>query len=403
MKIMISLGTRPEAIKLSPLIFEFKRKAECIVVSSGQHNEMLTQVLDFFNIKVDHSLNCMNKTPNLEKLSINIIDQMGPILKKEKPDLIIAQGDTMTVFITAYLAFLSKIPFIHLEGGLRTFDKFSPFPEETFRVMVSRISEFHFVPTKNAKQNLLNEGISEDRILVSGNTVVDALHRANRRVDFNIVKKELLQYNFPVDKLRENPTIVPITVHRRENIGKHLLNICKAIKSLSSNYPDVLFIWLLHKNPDVRKIILSEIGDDSDNVFFTEPLSYNTMVYLLMNSYLIMTDSGGLQEESPTFGKPVIILRELTERPEVVSNGNGFLMGKGVPEKKIKSIFKKLYEDKDLYNSIRKKGNPFGDGKATDRICDFLFDPAIVKFLNNYPGSVNKPISIGKIDEFNWS
>ena len=306
----------------------------------------------------------------------------------------------MTVFITAYLAFLSKIPFFHLEGGLRTFNKLSPFPEEILRTLVGKVAEFHFVPTKIAKQNLLNEGISENRILVTGNTVVDALYLAKDRVNLEKVKTEMLKYKFPVKKLNGKYKIVPITVHRRENIGQPIVNICRSIKKLSIKYKDVIFIWLLHKNPEVRKIIKNGIGLETENIYFTEPLSYNSMVYLMKNSFLLMTDSGGIQEESPTFGKPVIILREFTERPEVVSNGNGFLMGAGVPENKIISIFEKLYEDKSFYKSTNKKGNPFGDGKATERISKFLFNSEIGNFVKNYPESNTLSLSIGKINEF---
>ncbi|MCP5050507.1 MAG: UDP-N-acetylglucosamine 2-epimerase (non-hydrolyzing) [bacterium] len=400
LKIMISLGTRPEAIKLVPLIFKLKDDFEVKVVSSGQHNELLDQVLEFFDVKTDYDLNCMGDVPNLEKLSINIIDTMGGVIEKEKPDMIIVQGDTMTVYQTAFVAFLRQVPIIHLEAGLRTFKKYSPFPEEMLRLLVGRLADFHLCPTEKSKDNLLAEGIREDRILVAGNTVIDALHLAVDKIDETNVFKELEPFNYPIDKLKQGAQTVLLTVHRRENIGQPMKNITRAVKHLAKKFPDIIFTWVLHKNPEVRKMILDEAEGRTENFAMIEPVSYESLVYFMRKSFLMMTDSGGIQEESPTFGKPVIVLRESTERPEVIDSGIGFEVGEGVREERIIELFMKLYNDRELYRSISKKENPFGDGKASDRILQLLLQEDVQAMFKNFPDSADHPLDLSRIQEF---
>lgn len=400
MKIMISLGTRPEAIKLVPLIFKLREAHDVVVVSSGQHDELLDQVLRFFDVKTHYDLNCMGDVPNLEKLSMNIIDTMGTVIGDEDPDAIIVQGDTMTVYQTAFVAFLRKKPLFHLEAGLRTYDKFSPYPEEILRQLVGKLADFHFCPTGKSLDNLLKEGVPRDRILVTGNTVIDALHLAREKVKEENVFRELEEYNFPVERLKQGDQTVLLTVHRRENIGEPMRNICRAVKHLAAKFPHIIFTWVLHKNPHVRKLILDELEGKTENLVTIEPVSYESLVYFMKNSFMMMTDSGGIQEESPTFGKPVIVLRESTERPEIIDSGIGFEMGKGVPEQKIIDTFMKLYEDREFYNNIAAKENPFGDGNASDRIFQLFSSESMQSFLKDYPQSSARTLDTGSINEF---
>ncbi len=400
LKIMISLGTRPEAIKLVPLIFKLRGYFDLLVVSSGQHDELLDQVLRFFDIKTDYDLNCMGNVPNLEKLSMNIIDTMGGVIEKEDPDLIIVQGDTMTVYQTAFVAFLRKKPIIHLEAGLRTYQKFSPFPEEMLRTLVGKLADFHLCPTAKSRDNLLAEGVRKDRITVPGNTVIDALLLAEQKVDETNVFRELSEFNYPLDKLKQGAQTVLLTVHRRENIGQPMRNICRAVKHLAKTFPDIIFTWVLHKNPEVRQLILSETEGRTDNFAMIEPVSYESLVYFMKKSFLMMTDSGGIQEESPTFGKPVIVLRESTERPEIIDAGIGFEAGEGVSQERITELFMTLYEDKELYRSISQKGNPFGDGKAADRIFQLFSQEEVQAFFKDYPDSSSRSLDLSGLDEF---
>jgi len=397
---MISLGTRPEAIKLVPLIFKLRESFEVCVVSSGQHDTLLSQVMDFFGVKTDYDLNCMGNVPNLEKLSINIIDTMGGVIEKEDPDLIIVQGDTMTVYQTAFVAFLRKKPVIHLEAGLRTFQKFSPYPEEMLRLLVGRIADVHLCPTGKSKANLLAEGIKADRILTAGNTVIDALLLAEKKVQEENVFNELKQFDYPLDMLKQGAQTVLLTVHRRENIGQPMINICRAVKRLAKQFPDIVFSWVLHKNPHVRKLILDETKDRTANFAMIEPVTYESLVYFMKKSFLMMTDSGGIQEESPTFGKPVIVLRESTERPEIIDSGIGFEAGPGVKEDRIVELFMNLYNDKALYESIAKKKNPFGDGKASERIHELFCRDSFKDFIKGFPGTGEQVLDLSGIAEF---
>lgn len=397
MKILVIFGTRPEAIKLAPLIHRLKTSFDVKVLSSGQHIELTGQVIDFFKIKPDYNFACMKDKPDLESLYECTLSTMKTVIHQENPDAIIVQGDTITTFSGAFLGFMLKKPILHVEAGLRTFKSFSPFPEEMLRMLASRIATFHFAPTSQALENLVAEGIKRDRILVTGNTVVDALLFASERVDKKKVLSELSEYHPYIGDRLNSRKLILITSHRRENIGAPLKKICRAIKQLADKYRNAFFLWSLHKNPEVRQIVLSELTEKPENLMLTESFSYQTMVYLLRKAYIIMTDSGGVQEEASTFHKPLIILRETTERPEVVENGIGFLVGSD--EKKIIKKFSSIYEDNKLYDNIAHTTNPFGDGKASERIHRFFMLDEIKRFIENFPSSSEETLNIGgKID-----
>ncbi|MCP4632054.1 MAG: UDP-N-acetylglucosamine 2-epimerase (non-hydrolyzing) [candidate division Zixibacteria bacterium] len=403
MKILIGLGTRPEAIKLTPLIFKLRSHFDVRIASTGQHDGLLMQVLKFFNVGLDYNLECMTESPNLEKLSINILSSMGSVLNDENPDIIIVQGDTLTVYQTAYLSFLRKIPIFHVEAGLRTHNKYSPFPEEFFRTAVGKLADFHFAPTLKAKTNLLADGIREDRILVTGNTVIDSQIIAERLIDENKIQNKLRNDGFPLAKLNGGRKNVLITVHRRENCGQHINNICSAIKYLASKCKDVNFIWLLHENPEIKGCIFNAFREVPPNVIFAPPVSYDSLLYFMKDCYLIMTDSGGIQEESPTFGKPVIVLRETTERTEIISNGNGLIVGNGIVKQNIIDLFLKIYNNGKYYKSFSEKSNPFGDGKAADRILQFMLMDEVKSFVKEYPDSANRILQFKGVEEYHNS
>jgi len=384
-KIFIVFGTRPEAIKLAPVVYSLRERFAVRVISTGQHLDMTHQVTDFFRLSPDYSFGCMAERPDLEKLHECIQKEMRIAIDNEDPDLIIVQGDTLTTYAAAFVGFMLKKPVFHVEAGLRSFDKYSPFPEEVLRVLVSRIADFHFAPTLKAYDNLLSEGIRKDRIMITGNTVVDALLLAQRLIDEGEILKELSGYASNIERSLRDKRLVLITAHRRENIGAPLREICRAIRFLSEGYKDTLFLWPLHKNPEVRGIISEEFTSRPDNIMFTEPLSYQTMLYLMKRSYLLITDSGGIQEEAPAFGKPVIILRDTTERPEVVDAGIGFLVGHD--KERISEVFSRLCEDRGIYSAISRISNPFGDGKASERILRFLMLDNVRAFIKEYPSS----------------
>ncbi len=392
MKVFIVFGTRPEAIKLAPVIYSLRERFDVRIISTGQHLDMVHQVTDFFRLIPDYSFGCMTEKPDLEKLHECIQKEMRIAIDSEDPDLIIVQGDTLTTYAAAFVGFMLKKPVFHVEAGLRSFNKYSPFPEETLRVLVSRLVDFHFVPTLRAYKNLLSEGIRKDRIIITGNTVVDAILLAQRLVNENAILKELSGYDQKIEKLLNTMRLVLITVHRRENIGAPLREICRAIRFLSERYKDVLFLWPLHKNPEVREIVLEELMNRQENIVFTEALSYQTMIYLMKRSHVLMTDSGGIQEEASTFGKPVLILRDTTERPEVVDAGIGFIVGKD--KERITEVFSQFYEDEDIYRAISKISNPFGDGKASEKILQFLMLDNIKDFIKWYPSSYMEVLNI---------
>lgn len=384
MKALVIFGTRPEIIKLAPVIFKLNEKMEVRVFHTRQHDELADDVIKFFKITPD-----FNERTMLHMTEERRSGRIGQIIRAINPDIIIVQGDTFTTYAAAFTAFLLRKPVLHLEAGLRTFRKYSPFPEEMFRRLVSNLADFHFVPTTTSKQNLLNEGIPEDRIVVSGNTIVDAANMAIKRIDGVASITEIHKYNHDddLDEMLATKELVVITSHRRENIGQPLKRICSSAKQLAAKYENLLFIWVLHKNPNVREIVFNELKDRPKNLKFVEALTYPTMLYFLDKAHLILTDSGGIQEEVVSLHKPVIILREDTERPEVVEYGLGFMVGTDM--EKIMSTFAKLNDDIAYYKELTKLENPFGDGKTADRVLEFLTSEEVEEYLKNYPENSN--------------
>ncbi|HPR18768.1 MAG TPA: UDP-N-acetylglucosamine 2-epimerase (non-hydrolyzing) [Candidatus Cloacimonadota bacterium] len=384
MKALIIFGTRPEIIKLAPVIFKLSEKMEVRVFHTRQHDELADDVIKFFKITPD-----FNERAMLNMTEERRSGRIGQIIRAVNPDIVIVQGDTFTTYAAAFTSFLLQKPVLHLEAGLRTYRKFSPFPEEMFRRLVSNLADFHFVPTENSRKNLLAEGIPEDRIVVAGNTIVDAANMALKRVDEQEALAEIHKYNHDndMDEMLANKKLVIITSHRRENIGQPLKRICRAMKELAAKYDNLLFIWVLHKNPNVREIVFNEMKTRSKNLKFVEALTYPTMLYFLNKAHLILTDSGGIQEEVVSLHKPVIILREDTERPEVVEYGLGFMVGTNI--QKIHATFAKLNEDVDFYKELTKLDNPFGDGKTADRVLEFLTSKEVEDYLTHYPKNVS--------------
>lgn len=361
---MLCFGTRPEAIKLAPVIKEIKKHSDAfepVVVATGQHREMLDQVLKIFAIKPDYDLRIMEDKQSVESVLINSVKGLKHILAKEKPDVMIVQGDTTTTFAASLSAFYQKIPVAHVEAGLRTGDKYNPFPEEMNRCLTSMLSDIHFAPTQTAVDNLKREGIDESSVYLTGNTVIDALlDVADRK--FDLSKAGI--------KISNDQRIVLVTTHRRESFGAPLNAICNAIKEVAkAHQKDVRVVIPVHKNPVVRKAVKEVLGGVK-NVQLIEPLEYEPFVHLMKASYLILTDSGGVQEEAPSLGKPVLILREVTERPEGVAAGVAKLVG--VKSDKIKFETEKLLENKVEYEKMACSKNPYGDGKASERIIGAL-------------------------------
>jgi len=381
MKIFIVFGTRPEAIKLAPVIFKLRDHFDLRVISSGQHR----QVTEFYGLNPNYTFGCMLNGQDLEELYKCIHRKMRIAIDTEDPDLIIVQGDTFTTYSAAFVGSMLKKPVCHVEAGLRTTKKFFPFPEEMLRNLVSRIADIHFAPTQTSAKNLVSEGIRRDRILITGNTVVDALHLAQNLLDENDVMAELAQNDPEIPKLIHRKRLILITSHRRENIGAPLAEICRAVKFLGKKYQEAFFLWPVHKNPEVRSIIQREMSNRPKNIFITEAVTYPSMVYLMKEAFILLTDSGGIQEEASTMGKAVIILRESTERPEVIESGYGFLAEHD--EKKIIELFGQLYANRNGHKDIARKKNPFGDGKASDRILKLLQLEEIQSFIKGYPVS----------------
>jgi len=369
-KNLIVFGTRPEAIKMAPLVKEFLKysnKFETKVCITAQHREMLDQVLDFFEITPDYDLDLMKPNQNLYTLTADIITNLKSILEEFKPDYVYVHGDTTTTMATSIAAFYSGAKVCHVEAGLRTFNKRSPFPEEINRSIAGRISDYHFSPTNTSKQNLLNENISERDILVTGNTVIDALQFSAEKVTSSSFKNE------EIESLKEivdnKKKLILVTGHRRENHGQGFINICSALKQIASNNPDVQIIYPVHLNPNVLKPVY-ELLDGIDNVQLIAPLSYPSFVWLMEKSYLIITDSGGVQEEAPSLGKPVLVMRDTTERPEAVEAGTVVLVGTN--KNKIIEEAERLLTDTIAYENMSRLHNPYGDGKACSRIASFI-------------------------------
>lgn len=380
-KIMLVFGTRPEAIKMAPLVKEFQKypeKFKTIVCVTGQHREMLDQVLHIFEITPDYDLNIMKQGQDLYDVTARVLTGMRDVLKEAQPDIVLVHGDTTTSTASALATFYQQIPVGHVEAGLRTHNIYSPWPEEMNRLITGRIATYHFSPTPLSRQNLLDEGVKEFAITVTGNTVIDALYMV---VDKIKKDKELdgeLEYalrfsGYNVNRLRGGKKIVLITGHRRENFGDGFISMCKAIKALTQKYPNVDFVYPMHLNPNVRKPIHEVFGADlSDlgNMFFIEPLEYLSFVYLMEKSAVVLTDSGGIQEEAPGLGKPVLVMRDTTERPEALEAGTVKLVGTDYD--KIVSEVSALLDDEAYYEKMSKAVNPYGDGLACSRIINQL-------------------------------
>lgn len=376
-KIMLVFGTRPEAIKMCPLVKEFQKKPEefeTIVCVTGQHREMLDQVLRIFEVQPDYDLNIMKQGQDLYDVTARVLVGMRDVLRECQPDVVLVHGDTTTSTAAALAAFYQQIPVGHVEAGLRTYNIYSPWPEEMNRQITSRIATYDFAPTPLSKTNLLNENVSEDKIFVTGNTVIDALHMVVEKLntDLDLAKEQeqvLLIAGYDVKRLGNGKRLVLITGHRRENFGEGFISMVTAMKDLSEQYPDVDFVYPMHLNPNVRKPIHEVFGEDLTvykNFFFIEPLQYLEFVYLMEKSYLVLTDSGGIQEEAPGLGKPVLVMRNTTERPEALDAGTVKLVG--TDHDLIVSEVSRLLEDSSYYDKMSKAVNPYGDGLACGRI-----------------------------------
>ena len=380
-KVMLVFGTRPEAIKMAPLVREFKKYPDVfdtIVCVTGQHREMLDQVLDIFDINPEYDLNIMQQGQDLYDITSKVLYGMRDVLDEAKPDVVLVHGDTTTSTSAALAAFYRQIPVGHVEAGLRTHDIYSPWPEEMNRQITGRIASFNFSPTPLSRKNLLDENVDDDKITVTGNTVIDALHIVVDRIKNDKGLSEelhsvLLSSGYDTNRLDDGRRMVLITGHRRENFGEGFINICNAIKDLSAKYPDVDFIYPMHLNPNVRKPIHQVFGDNLNkirNMFFIEPLEYLSFVFLMEKSYLVLTDSGGIQEEAPGLGKPVLVMRNTTERPEALESGTVKLVG--TDYEKIVTNVSRLLDDSRFYAEMSNAVNPYGDGYASERIVSFL-------------------------------
>lgn len=380
-KIMLVFGTRPEAIKMAPLVKEFQKytkQFQTIVCVTGQHREMLDQVLQIFEIKPDYDLNIMKQGQDLYDVTARVLVGMRDVLKEAQPDIVLVHGDTTTSTTSALAAFYQQIPVGHVEAGLRTHNIYSPWPEEMNRLITGRIAAYHFSPTPLSRQNLLDEGVKEDTITVTGNTVIDALYMVVEKIksDKNLDEElEIVLQNtgYDINRLKDGKKLVLITGHRRENFGDGFISMCTAIKDLTLKYSDVDFVYPMHLNPNVRKPIHEVFGENLsnfDNMFFIEPLEYLSFVYLMEKSSLVLTDSGGIQEEAPGLSKPVLVMRDTTERPEALKAGTVKLVGTDYD--KIISEVSALLDDSSYYNMMSKAVNPYGDGLACGRILQTL-------------------------------
>lgn len=378
---MLVFGTRPEAIKMAPLVKEFQKYPDIfktVVCVTGQHRQMLDQVLDIFDITPDYDLNIMKQGQDLYDVTSRVLTGMRDVLKEAKPDVVLVHGDTTTSTATALAAFYQQIPVGHVEAGLRTHNIYSPWPEEMNRQITGRIAEYDFAPTPLSRANLLAEGVEDKKISVTGNTVIDALYwvvdKMKTTTDLNDqLTNELKRCGYDVGRLDSRKKLVLITGHRRENFGDGFISMCKAIKSLNEKYPDVDFVYPMHLNPNVRKPIHEVFGEEmsgSGNMFFIEPLEYLSFVFLMEKADIVLTDSGGIQEEAPGLGKPVLVMRETTERPEALEAGTVRLVGTDYD--KIVNEVSALLDDSVHYDSMSKAVNPYGDGKACQRIVNQL-------------------------------
>ncbi len=380
-KIMLVFGTRPEAIKMAPLVKEFQKHSEqfeTIVCVTGQHRQMLDQVLEIFDIKPDYDLNIMKQGQDLYDVTARVLTGMRDVLEKSEPDVVLVHGDTTTSTAAALAAFYKQIPVGHVEAGLRTHNIYSPWPEEMNRQITGRIAEYNFAPTPLSRENLLKENVNEHKITVTGNTVIDALYWVVDKMknDSNLdreLQKVLKDAGYDVGRLKNGKKLVLITGHRRENFGDGFISICKAIKTLTEKYPEVDFVYPMHLNPNVRKPIHEVFGEKLEglgNMSFIEPLEYLSFVYLMEKSNIVLTDSGGIQEEAPGLGKPVLVMRDTTERPEAIEAGTVKLVGTNYD--KIVNEVSTLLDNDQYYETMSKAVNPYGDGKACVRVVEIL-------------------------------
>lgn len=374
--ILLVIGTRPEAIKIAPLIIKLQQQNQFFntkVCLTAQHRQMLDQVLDFFEIKADYDLDLMKPNQNLHTLTADIITAIKPVYDEFKPDWVLVHGDTTTSTAAALAAFYSGAKVAHVEAGLRTFNKLAPFPEEMNRSITGRIADLHFAPTKTSKQNLLNEAIAKETITITGNTVIDALKLGITKVN---------EQSNEIDNLKSilnlNKKIILVTGHRRENFGDGFENICKALKTIAeNNFDDVEIVYPVHLNPNVQNPVNKLLANQS-NIKLIQPLNYEAFIWLMNKSYLIITDSGGVQEEAPSLGKPVLVMREVTERPEAVEAGTVLLVG--TDTQKIITEAEILLHDANAYALMSNKHNPYGDGLACDRIITILKEEKVTEY-----------------------
>jgi len=378
---MLVFGTRPEAIKMAPLVREFEKydkEFETVVCVTGQHREMLDQVLVLFGIEPQYDLSIMKAGQDLYDVTSRVLTGMREILSKEKPDAVLVHGDTATSTASALAAFYQQIPVGHIEAGLRTYNIYSPWPEEMNRQLTGRLTTWHFAPTSASKENLCREGIKENAIHITGNTVIDALLQVIDRIHTDPVlrsevKENIRQKRYDTDRLDTGRRLVLITGHRRENFGQGFMHICAAIRDLARKYPEVDFVYPMHLNPNVREPIRQVFGSETpENTFFIEPLEYMSFVYLMERSDIVLTDSGGIQEEAPGLGKPVLVMRDTTERPEALEAGTVKLVGTDT-ERIVKEV-SALLDDPQYYRQISNAVNPYGDGKACRRIVETFLE-----------------------------
>lgn len=379
--VMLVFGTRPEAIKMCPLVKEFQKypnEFRAIVCVTGQHREMLDQVLTLFEITPDYDLNIMRQGQDLYDVTARVLIGMRDILKEALPDIVLVHGDTTTSMASALAAFYQQIPVGHIEAGLRTHDIYSPWPEEMNRQITGRVAKYNFAPTFLSERNLLAENVKKESIVITGNTVIDALYMVIAKIKNNLdlenkLKLILKNSGYDVNRLRDGKKLVLITGHRRENFGDGFISMCNAIKDLTQKYPDVDFVYPMHLNPNVRKPIHEVFGEDLlnlSNMFFIEPLEYFSFVYLMEKSTIVLTDSGGIQEEAPSLGKPVLVMRDTTERPEALEAGTVKLVGTNYDN--IVCEISGLLDNEFYYNKMSRAINPYGDGKACERIVSRL-------------------------------
>ena len=374
-KILLVFGTRPEAIKMAPLVKEFQKypeKFDAKVCVTGQHRQMLDQVLDIFKIKPDYDLNIMAPNQDLYDITSKVLLGMRDVLRDFKPDLVLVHGDTTTSTAAGLAAFYQQIKIGHVEAGLRTYNLQSPWPEEMNRQVTDRICDYYFTPTEQSRQNLLNEGIANKKIFVTGNTVIDALLWVLDRINNDKCLQESLQKQIEEAgySIKKNSQLILVTGHRRENFGDGFLNICKALKEIAIAHSEIDIVYPVHLNPNVQKPVY-DLLSDVKNIYLIKPLDYLPFVYLMQHSYLILTDSGGVQEEAPSLGKPVLVMRNTTERPEAVEAGTVKLVGTDC--KAIVENVNLLLSDSSVYERMAQAHNPYGDGKACERIMNLLY------------------------------